>query len=146
MSSDDLDALSYLWDGSQTGWTLQESRSRSTRVTFVFSERGPSPREVAALRQILPEFREAPTSVVWARVKHRRAYTCEAVLFGLEARRLLRRAAELELQTQAETTHHVHYLPLRDGAALIIEDDHLAKCAAERMIRAGVPVIPVEHD
>ena len=112
----------------------------------MFSEGGPSSKDVAALRQILPEFREAPTSEVWARVRQRRAYTCETVLFGLEAHHLLRRAAELKLQTQAETTHHVHYLPLRDGSALIIEDDHLARCAAERMIRAGVPVIPVEHD
>ena len=146
MSVRELESLSYLWDGSETGWTLQVTRSRTSRVTFVFSEAGPSSREVIALRQLLPEFRDRPTSEVWARLKRCPTYTCEATLFGLETHQLLRRAVEFGLRTEAVTTHHVHYLPIRDGCALTIEDDHLSKCAAENMIRAGVPLIPVEHD
>lgn len=147
MSGEDgLKALSYLWDGSQRGWSLVASHSRTTRVTFVFSERGPTPKETAALRQILPEFSDRPTSEVWARLRQRATYVCEAALFGLEAHRLLRRAAGLGLRTQAETTHFVSYMPIRDGHGLIIEDDDLAKRVAEMMIRAGVPVIPEAQD
>lgn len=144
---DDLNEFSYLWDGSEPGWTLAKGSYTRWTIAVAFTSAGATVREVRALRLAVPELRSQTASAVFSAVRGVRSIVV-ADSVGNTACRELMQALErngLRATATAKVTHCG--LPIsKDQIALIIEDDDLALAVAERMEKEGVPVHQVEED
>jgi hypothetical protein len=146
-SATSLDEYRHLWDGSESGWTLQRFDRIEWCITFHFSPSGPNKSEIAALRKLLDEFRNLPVSDVWQQLRGRSTFTLPREVGNIDMRELIDCARELGLNVTADSIDRGGYLPIHnDESALLIEDDEIAVQVAERMIAAGVPVTEVHVD
>ncbi|WP_146603005.1 hypothetical protein [Pseudomonas sp. 57B-090624] len=137
----------YLWDGSEPGWGLKKIMRDSWRLVFSFSSEGPDARQIALLRQLIPELMHSPLSTVYKQLKGTRCFrTCED--YGsIDGYRLQSQADALGLKVSSEVTRNVTYLPIRNESGVTcIEDEALAKAVALKMIEAGVPVFEIYVD
>lgn len=142
-----IDEYRHLWDGSEPGWKLHRVHCTVWRMTFRFSDSGPTGSEVLSLRRLLDAFRDQPMTEVWAQLRRRPSYAVGHELSEIEMRRLAERARQASLRFTAEPIDRGGYLPIApDGSALIIEDDDLAARVIRRMLDAGVPVEMIEAD
>src|SRR5262245_43147528 len=111
------------WDHTHD-WVVQCFASDRAELTVVFADARPALRELAALRQCLPEFRDVPPAIARARAGTDGRLAL-GELHGPEARRLLDDLRRAGLRAELRNTSGVSYLPLdrTTGAALIVEDE-----------------------
>lgn len=142
-----IDEYRHLWDGSEPGWTLHRVEHIAWSVSFSFSETGPTPSEIVALRKLLDEFRNSSMPAVLQQLRGQSTYMMPYELGNIEMRQLVDSARELGLEVKAESIDRGGYLPVSsEGHALIIEDDDISAQVKERMIAAGVPITDVHVD
>lgn len=142
----DLDDYAHLWDGSEPGWRLHVTNHLMWRIRIVFSDSRPTTRELRAMRRLLPELRAQPVREVMASLGCASSYDLPAAVGNIEMYDLMRRAEALGLNAKATVEDHSWGVPVRDGCALVIEDEQLARRVWEQMEAAGVPVHFTEVD
>jgi len=136
------DRYKYLWDGSQPGWKLRKEERYEWTMTFVFSERGPSTQEIAALRMMVESLRTTSLAKVVADLRGRRYYTLERRLSQYEAQSSQREAERAGLRAWVEREDVSRYVPISpQGRPLFIEDRGIHKQVVDRMRQQGTPVV-----
>jgi hypothetical protein len=142
-----IDDLTYLWDGSDKGWTLHHYNRMEWAVTFRFGDNGPTFTEVSAMRDMLDDLRNEPVKSVWSKLRGKPTYSLPETLSNREMRWLVDKADRASLRTSVVPVDRSGYLPVSsNGSAMLIEDDRLAEEVAHRMIAAGVPVEEIHVD
>jgi hypothetical protein len=132
----------HLWDGSQE-WVLTRHEHDAARIIIRFTG-GLQPRDLAAIRMLLPEFQNLPPTDVKRRLLHQTELSL-GPLPTREALDLAQRAAVVGLEAGVVDASYTDYQPLQrtDAGvfALIIEDNDFAQRVCQRMLKAGVPVV-----
>lgn len=142
----DLDDFAFLWDGSQQGWRLQKINHRTWHVWVMLSTEGPTVDEIRRVRQLDPSLGSLGAREAMARLRGATTVELPGPVGNIEMRALVERARALGLQTRVELEDRSSCLPMRNGEALLIELDDLARQVVERMEAAGLPVDLVEVD
>ncbi|MCB9678209.1 MAG: hypothetical protein H6737_24120 [Alphaproteobacteria bacterium] len=140
--SGDLSELAYLWDGSDPGWVLH--RVDHFEFTVVVSVPVVNARVLATLRRVLWGLRDrrpAEVRQALSRGEYRVAH-----LGHIAHRQLCETLEAAGVAFHSEVVDLGGYLPVKDGTALLIEDEKLGREVAERMLAAGVPVLEVHVD
>jgi len=128
------------WDRTHD-WVLQRFSSDRAELMVLFEASQPSLRELMALRQCLPSFKDIPPAA--ARAQAGSSGQLElGELPGPEARRLQSKLQRVGVRSEVRVTSRVSYTPLdrTTGLAWLIEDEADAARIAVQMIQAGVPV------
>lgn len=130
------------WDRTRD-WVVHRHYHELTEVSVHFGAGGPSARELIALRNCLPHYRDTPP------VELRRLVGQTLALGTMPtraARPWMEKALAAGLNVVGVNASFVSYLPVDQttGAAHLIEDDEQARALAEAMIAAGVPVVDIE--
>ena len=146
MAHDELEDLSYLWDGSEN-WGLSATYHSDVDLKVVFEGERPSVQELMAVRKLLNEYHDVPVHQVKAQIGNSKELSL-GIRSSMEAHHLLEQAQKLGLNLVEEDASHVDYWPVKpvdDGESsfLLIEDEELAKRVTQKMLEAGVPI--VEH-
>ncbi len=140
-----LSEYSFLWDGTEPGWTIHVMWRNEHDVCVVFGEAGPSVAELAKLRQLVDAYR-----ALSAREAHTRFASKPRVTVGrksaIEAHQLAHRAKALGLTVELEGHCTTSHLPVNEltNVALIIEDDDEAERVCKEAIARGVKVVETE--
>lgn len=146
-AADPLDQFRTLWDGSEPGWRLCRVERVEWEVTLCFEESGPSNREIAAARELVDEFRDAPSVAVLQLLRGVERFRVDQPFGSIDARRFEERARDAGLNVSVEAVDRGGYLPIdADGNALIIEAEQVAEEVVRRMLEAGVAVDNVHVD
>jgi hypothetical protein len=140
-----LDDFAFLWDGSQSGWRIRKTYHRTWHVWVMLSQ-GPTVDEIRRVRQLDPSLGSLSAREAMARLRGATTVELPGPVGNIEMRVLVERARALGLQTRVELEDRSSCLPVRNGEALLIEPDDLARQVVERMEAAGLPVNLVEVD
>jgi hypothetical protein len=142
----ELKELSYLWEDSSE-WTLHVAHENLVALGIVFAGDRPSVQELAAIRQLLDNYRDAPPATVRDRIGAVPELDL-GTFGGIAGRSLAERASRLGLNVLVERKPETGYLFINesDGIMIGIEDDELARMVVERMREAGRPVSISEYD
>lgn len=143
---DDLEALSYLWDGSQPGWAFRWRHHVVCTVTIHLEGPPSTPSEVSRIRKLVPEFGAISAAEAYRALAGRTSIQYPGELGHIEKRWVLERAARLGFRTSTESRDLSGGLPFRDGFVLLIEDQELARRVCEKMREAGCPILLEEVD
>ena len=134
-----LSELSYLWTSGD--WELHSSHQSSARVVFEFEDDRPNAKELLAVRALLPRFRDSSMTLLKEEVGSAPEYLA-GDFGGIEAHQLDNAAQARGLKTRVESTSETRYLAVnKEGHALLIEDDELARLAHDEMKSRGVPIV-----
>lgn len=60
MTMPGVEKYAYMWDGSQLGWTMLRVELRHVRLALLFASDGPTVREVAEVRSLVPRLPSSP--------------------------------------------------------------------------------------
>lgn len=143
MSSKERDDLHYLWDGSED-WCLWRSDDSQVSVKVVFESGRPTLKEMVALRQVVDDLRDLPTSQVKAMVCDQPEF--HLGVFGTDEGHFLREEAQLVgLNAVLEDASSVSFsiINCTSQSSLLIEDEQEHEYAVQKMLEAGRPVIDV---
>lgn len=140
--SDGLKDLAFLWDGSESGWVLH----RVDHVEFTIEVGLPDvrARTLQRLRRVVPALRAL--SPIEARDALSSGTYRIRGLGRIEHQRFREVLASEGFDAHSIAEDLGRFLPVKDGMAMIIEDDDLALAATSRMLEAGVPVVEVYVD
>lgn len=141
---EDLAELSYLWTSGE--WKLGRAQHSFVRVVVLFEEGRASPRELIAVRSLVPRFAEAPIGLTRSEVGEGSEFVL-GVYVPDRAVKLEARARARGMQTRTEEVVELGYVPINiQGMALLLdEDDELARLVVEEMLRQGVPVVNADE-
>lgn len=144
---DDLSEFSFLWDGSEPGWTLIRGSHTEWTITVAFTSPGATVQDVRALRLAVPEFRDQTASSVFSAVRGVASIVVADSVGNTTCRERLQALERNGLKATAEA-RVIHWgQPMsKDQMVLLIEDEGLARAVAERMEREGLPVHQIEED
>jgi hypothetical protein len=136
---------SYLWDGTESGWTLLKVHRSVTTIAVVFEGQGPSAQEIRALRGAVSSFRTMSAQEAFQQLRGSRRVD----LGALDARAALRLVEDLEgrgLRVEERSMDLTNYLPFNEvsKSALIIEDEATNNEVVAEGLRKGLPVRHVE--
>lgn len=137
---DDLEELAYLWDGSQPGWELHWT-DRVVWVVTVYLAGGSTPSEVSRLRKLIPSLGAMTATEAYRAVAGEPSILYPGELGQIEKRQVLERAAALGFRVTVESRDRSGGLPVRNGFAVLIEDDDLMRRVCDKMRESGCPVI-----
>lgn len=142
-----LDEFSYLWDGSEPGWTLWHIDHVGWEVAIRFGPNGPTIREIAAVRQLVDEFRNTPTGEVFTQLKGVTRLRVEQPFGNLEQKRFIEKANLAGLSVESKPVDRGGYVPVdADRNVLTICEASLQNAVVQRMIDAGVPIEEIHVD
>ncbi|SEK16537.1 MULTISPECIES: hypothetical protein [unclassified Variovorax] len=140
-----MPSYSYLWDGTQSGWTLLKIRRSLRAITVVFDAQGPSRQQIQALRRTVPSLREVSAGQavrqLWGRP------SVELGEFDIPiARRLVAELERCGLRVREKVTDRTIYLPFNEIClhALIIEDARVLQQVVAQALRKRLPVRQVQ--
>ena len=136
-----LQEYTYLWDGSQPGWTLTILDHVIWNFRFQFGAGGPSKSDIINLHKLLPEFERESLPHVYSILKACTSYTSKECLGNIEARHLSASAASLGLKVIFDSHNRGFYKAnSENGKELTITDMVLGAMIAAKMKEAGLPV------
>lgn len=141
----DIERYSYLWDGTQPGWTLTRIYKQAVSLTIHFGEQGPTLAEVKAVRAIIPTYNNRSVAEVLGELRGK-----PKLHLGSFETRVSRHISKLchhhGLTIEKNVQDQGGYLPVNEltNLALAIEDDRLRVAVIEEALRRGVPVKHVE--
>jgi hypothetical protein len=142
-----LDEFSHLWDGTDPDWSLNRFDRVNWVITFHIAESGPQHSELLALKKLVDELRDQPTSKVLCLLRGTTEFTFPREVGNIELREIVAAARKLGLNVKSTSIDRSGYLAVHaDGTAMIIEDNDLAAQVYERMLAAGVPVTEIHVD
>ncbi|SFQ70641.1 hypothetical protein SAMN05216567_12833 [Variovorax sp. OK605] len=136
-----MSSYSYLWDGTQSGWTLLRIHRAVCAITVVFDAQGPSRQEIQVLRRTVPSWRE-----ISVRQAVRQLWGRPSVDLGefdqRPARRLVQALESRGLRVREKVTEQTTYLPFNESGqhALIIENVGTLQKVVGEALRRGLPV------
>lgn len=142
---DDIQRYSYLWDGSQPGWTLVRMSRQEVSLALLFVCGEPTLAEVKAVRSVVPAYKGQPTGNVLKSLKG--VPRLELGTFGVrEGNSLSALCREHGLVVEECFHDRTSYLPVNDitNRILAIEDNMINKAVQEEALRRGVPVKTIE--
>jgi hypothetical protein len=144
-SSDRIDDYHYLWNGSED-WVLSAHYNSQASVKISFAGKQPTSKEIAAIRKLIPIYRNTPVIEVKSLLSHQKEIDL-GVLSWSETNRMIEYSRELDLEVIAVDSSHTSYLPINRSTnqALLIEDNALANRIIEKMLKLGVPVVDFEE-
>jgi len=144
LSPDEIAEYGHMWDGSEN-WELNAFHRLQSELEIVFEGARPTPREILALRKLLPAYGDLPMQELKAKIGDSPRLALGEYR-NSRAQQLLEAAQRLGLSINATDTSRTSYLAIlvdeeEDGhLASVIEDDELAERITHRMLAAGVPV------
>lgn len=138
-------SYAYLWNDPNDAWVLLRINRQALLLTVKFPAEGPTLREVAAMRSVVPEFGAMPPSEAFAALKGR-AEVSLGKFESKEGRRLVERCKQHGLNIEVVDQDESGYLPFNEktNMALVIEDDALAEQVCQEALTRGVRVKHVE--
>lgn len=141
VDKEELEEFCHLWDGSEN-WVLIKGHYNRTALTILFADRDPNIREIAAMRSLLPQYRNLAPRDIKNLVKHSGELDMEPMSIE-EAHRLIELGQRQGLKFKVIDASYITYLPFRpaDNMMYGIEDPELADRVYEKMLQAGVPVM-----
>lgn len=128
------------WD-REGDWVLYRIRREITSLTIRFRSAPPSVMELAAIRKVVPEFRDSPPITIRDRIGCSRELSL-GVLPTHEAQRVVEEVQAVGLEVIAESRTVVGYLPFNrtTRCARLVEDYDEAEALVQSMLQSGVPV------
>lgn len=141
----DIERYSYLWDGTQPGWTLTRVHRQAVSLTIHFGDRGPMLAEVKAIRAIIPAYNNRSAAEVLGELRGKPKL--ELGTFEIrEGRHISKLCHHHGLTIEENVQDQSGYLPINEltNIALVIEDDPLLVAVSEEALRRGVPVKHIE--
>lgn len=141
----DIEEYCFLWDGSEDGWELHYTDHLIWTAKFHFGDSGASQKEIIALRKLIPELGKLSLSESVKMLKRETSYICKTHYGNIESRSLADESKVLGLKCELVSKQIGGYLPVRNGLALVIEDEEISKIACQKMKDAGMPVIAHTH-
>jgi len=128
-------------------WELVRHNRDQLALAVCFRGASPTTDEIAALRRVIPEYREKPAAEVVAAIRGIGQVDL-GVRSGMEARRLMKNADLQGLKIVAKDASVTIWQPrdLTAQQALLLEDEEEAERIAAMLIEAGIRVVPVEED
>ncbi|MDQ0038077.1 hypothetical protein J2W30_005864 [Variovorax boronicumulans] len=140
-----MSSYSYLWDGTEPGWTLLKIHRSMTSVAVLFDERGPSIQEIQALRGAVPSFSTMSAQQAVQQLRESRRVDL-GELDTRAARKLVKDLKDRGLRVEERSVDLTGYMPFNEISkrALVIEGEAMAKEVAAEGLRRGLPVRHVE--
>lgn len=128
------------WDTSHD-WVIRAHETWENQLVIMFGQATPTIRELAALRAVLPQYRDRPVAEMRAVVGADGRLDL-GEMSGFEARRieLEAMAAGLRVIRTNKSRALYSFLDRTLGTALLVEDPAEAERLFEAMVAAGVPV------
>lgn len=128
------------WDRSRD-WVLIRYERVFASVTIEFDHDDPSIREILAVRQCLPQFRDTPPKAIREHLGTNGRFHLGQMAQDV-ADELVETATQNGLCMKAERFSRVSYLPCDQATrvAMLIDNDADAAALAQEMIAAGVPI------
>lgn len=108
-----MSSYSYLWNGSQAGWTLLQVDQSTCAITVLFDAQGPSKSEIRALRRAAPCFRGLSAAQAALQLRGRPSLHLGEVDRG-PARSIVKALAHHGLRVHEEVTKRTTYLPFNE--------------------------------
>ncbi|WP_315386469.1 hypothetical protein [uncultured Stenotrophomonas sp.] len=141
MKAHDIERYAYMWDGSQPGWTMLRIEEHHVHLALLFAPSGPTVREVAEVRSLVPALSELPAAQCHAALKGQ-ARVPVGRFDCLEAEKIVETFTERGLWIEMTSEDASGYLPRNEltGEVLIIEDNDLAQAVSVRAIAEGVRI------
>jgi hypothetical protein len=126
-------------------WVLHRVFHELTSLTIQFAVEKPSVKELIALRQCLPKFRDTPPAALRGMIGDSGTLDL-GLLAERDARGIMKMLQAEGLKFVARDASTISYLPEDKTlkSVLLIEDDVEAARIAEEMLAAGVPVEDIE--
>jgi hypothetical protein len=138
---DRLNCYQYLWDGSDE-WGLMAIYNPQSSLKISFAGSQATIKEIIAVRKLIVAYQNTPAIEIKSLFQNKQEIDL-GIMPSIEARRIIDRARQLNLEIIATDVSVTNYLPihLKTNAGLIIEDDDLARRVIEKMLQSGVGAI-----
>lgn len=141
MKAHEVERYAYMWDGSQPGWTMLRVEQHYMHLALLFATGGPSLREIADARSLVPALSELTAAQCHAALKGQ--VRVELGRFECsDAAEIVERFKERGLWISMTPEDASGYLPRNEltGEVLIIEDNDLAQAVSDRAVAEGVRI------
>lgn len=142
MITPDVDNYSYLWNGAAPKWHLRPL-PRQTEAIILF-EHGIAGKDILKIKSIASEYAAIPTAELLSKLKGITTLNLGVVsanaAVSLESKC---KQAGVELRLVDNEARYV-IVNGEKNCILAIEDNDVYREVKERMLRAGVPILPAE--
>lgn len=140
-----IERYSYLWDGSEPGWVLNQTHGQDIALMLLFERGEPSTSEMKAIRLAVPAYREMTVSQAVAELRGKSRIDLGDFEPG-EARQIAAACQNHGLTVQERIIDRSGYLIFNEktSTCLLIENDRLGNAVKEEALRRGVPVRQIE--
>lgn len=137
----DFSEYKYLWDGTEKGWVLERFDRDLIEIEILFSNSGPSIKEIQALRSAIPEYSHRKIQEVFSDLQGlSKLWIGE--FESIEGRRIVKACEKEKIRVRIKERVETHFMPVNKitQMALVIEDESLALEVAKEGMRQGMEV------
>ncbi|MDV0438652.1 hypothetical protein [Xanthomonas sacchari] len=136
---------SYLWNGTQLGWTLMRVNRQSMSLCIIFSEQGPTVAELKAVREVVPSYKGLTSSEVLRALRGTSKLNVDFPDSQTGRRiALICRQHGLVIEEYAQDQSGFLLFNELTKMALVIEDEVVGEAVKDEALRRGVPVRHIE--